>query len=96
MELLRERGNDVLVVIGPFNTHIMAPDNLPGFTAEFDAVRDWLREQKIPTVLSPILESAFYGDASHPLTEGYRRLAEGIHRDIIYQEWLHDELPEGS
>ena len=90
VELLWDRGNDVLVVIGPFNTHIMAPDNLPAFTAELDAVRGWLDEQKIPTVSPPTLESTLYGDASHPLTGGYRRVAEAIHRDAVYQEWVKD------
>ncbi len=88
--LLRGRGNDVFVIIGPFNTHIMAPENLPRFNAELDAVRKWFDEQDIASFSPPALESALYGDASHPLTEGYQKLAGLILENEKFQAWSGD------
>lgn len=88
VNLLRERGNDVFVLIGPFNTHIMAPENLAGFNSEFTSIRDWLDAQKLPNLPSATLESALYGDASHPLTEGYQQLATEIWSSSQFQNWL--------
>jgi hypothetical protein len=87
VRLLRDRGNDVLVVIGPFNTHIMAPENRPAFAAELKAVRAWFDAESIPAVAPPVLESSLYGDSSHPLTEGYRQLAREIRNDRGFQAW---------
>jgi hypothetical protein len=86
--LLCERGNDVFVIIGPFNTHIMAPENLSGFTAGLAAIRDWLDTQEISNLPSATLESALYGDASHPLTEGYQQLATEIWSSSQFHDWL--------
>lgn len=88
VNLLCERGNDVFVIIGPFNTHIMAPENLSGFTAGLAAIRDWLDAQEIPNLPCATLESALYGDASHPLTEGYRQLASEIWSSSQFHDWL--------
>ena len=57
------------------------------------SIRDWLVQQKIPTLAPPTLESALYGDASHPLTEGYRQLAVEIRDDAVYQKWLAGSAP---
>ena len=39
---LRERGNDVLVVLGPFNEHLMAEDNRPAYRKIRDGIAAWL------------------------------------------------------
>jgi hypothetical protein len=75
VELLRARGNRVTVLIGPFNEHMIAPPSRPGYDRLLVDVQAWLREQGIPFAAPAPLPSELYGDASHPLGEGYERLA---------------------
>jgi hypothetical protein len=86
--ILRERGNDVLVVLGPFNEHIMAGENRPAYRKICDDIAVWLSTNQIPHVVPEPLPSALYADASHPITEGYELLARRMHGDIDFQKWL--------
>ena len=54
---LRERGNDVLVVLGPFNEHIMAEDNRPAYRKIRDGITAWSKQNKVPTVVPELLPS---------------------------------------
>lgn len=85
--LLRERGNEVVVVVGPFNEHLMAEENRPAYRQLRDGVATWLKDNQIPCVIPEPLASPLYADASHPLTEGYRVLAQALHRDATFQAW---------
>jgi len=89
VQLLQARDNDVLVVVGPFNEHLMAPENRPAFHQLRDGIVAWLTEHSIKQVVPATLPSALYADASHPLTEGYQLLAEQLRRDAIFQSWLN-------
>ena len=86
--LLRERGNDVLVVVGPFNEHLMAEENRAAYRQLRDGVAAWLKDNQIAAVVPEPLASPLYADASHPLTEGYRVLAERLRGDAAFQGWL--------
>jgi hypothetical protein len=85
---LRERGNDVLVVIGPFNEHLMAKETRPAYQKLHEEVAAWFAQHEVPYLLPELLPSALYADASHPLTEGYELLAKRIHGDVKFQKWL--------
>ena len=89
LKLLQDRGNDVFVVLGPFNEHIMAGENRPGFQRIRDGIRDWLAQNQIAHAAPEPLPSPLYADASHPLTEGYQLLAERLNRDAAFQKWLN-------
>ena len=84
---LRERGNDVFVVLGPFNEHMMAEGNRAGFRKLRDGVATWLTQNHIPHVIPETLPSALYADASHPLTQGYQLLANRIFEDEDFRKW---------
>lgn len=84
---LRKRGNDLLVVLGPFNEHMLAEENRPAYRSLRDGVVTWLSVNEIPYVLPDLLPSALYADASHPLTKGYALLADQIVRDETFQKW---------
>lgn len=86
--LLQSRGNDVLVVVGPFNEHIMAGENLPSFVRLRDGIAKWLAQQQVKHIVPATLPSALYADASHPLTEGYQMLADRLLNDPVMREWL--------
>lgn len=85
--LLRARGNDVLVVVGPFNEHLMTADNRAAYRQLRDGIVARLGQEKIPTVVPEPLASPLYADASHPLTEGYQVLAQRLMRDASFQSW---------
>jgi hypothetical protein len=87
LETLRARGNDVLVVIGPFNEHMIAPDSKDGFVKLRDGVRAYLQQAKIPFATPAVLPSELYADGSHPLTEGYRLLAAELEEDAAFKAW---------
>jgi lysophospholipase L1-like esterase len=86
--LLQDRGNDLIVVLGPFNRHIMTADNRAKFVGIEDKVKQWFESASLPYVAPTVLDSLLYGDASHPLAEGYRQLAESLWDDADFKEWL--------
>jgi hypothetical protein len=89
IETLRERGNDVLVVLGPFNEHMLAGENRPAYMEIHDGVVTWLATKQIPHVAPDPLPSALYADASHPLTPGYQLLANRLCHDAAFQKWMN-------
>jgi hypothetical protein len=85
---LRARGNDVLVVLGPFNEHMMDAENRPAYRRIHDGIVAWLSTNQIPHVVPQTLPSLMYADASHPLTQGYALLAQRLYDDTEFQKWL--------
>ena len=88
VELLRARGNEVLVVVGPFNEHFMAEDNQAAYRRLRDGVANWLNRNQIPHLVPAPLPSPLYADASHPITEGYQQLAKQLYEEATFQTWL--------
>ena len=87
IDTLRGRGNDVLVVLGPFNEHMIADETRPKYEAIRDGIAAWLAQNKIPSVVPDLLPTSLYADASHPLTEGYQLLATRLHSDEVFRRW---------
>lgn len=75
---LQRRGNRVFVLVGPLNEHMLAADSRETFRALRQSVGRWLAENRVPHCLPSLLPSRLYADASHPLPDGYRLLAEQI------------------
>lgn len=88
VEILRNRGNHLLVVLGPFNEHLLAEENRPAYRKIRDGISEWLSQNQISHVVPEVLPSLLYADASHPLTEGYELLAKRLLADPVFQEWL--------
>lgn len=76
--VLQERGNRVLVLVGPFNEHLLTPEGRAGYESLKRGVVAWLAENDVPFVAPDALPSNLYADASHPLAEGYARLASAL------------------
>lgn len=87
VEKLRSRGADVMVLFGPFNEHIVGKESQPGYQALRSGILAWLDQAGVPHLAAEILPSALYADASHPLTDGYKLLAEQLWRDGAFQKW---------
>ncbi|MDZ4199508.1 MAG: hypothetical protein U1E27_09515 [Kiritimatiellia bacterium] len=78
LDLLKERGCETLVVMLPFNEHMLTE---PGWTRyrEFHAhAMETVRKRNLPVVALSVLESELFADASHPMAEGYRRMAREL------------------
>ena len=91
VEMLQRRDNQVLVLLGPFNEHMVAQENRPAFRKVRDGIAAWLADHRIPRVVPETLPSELYADASHPLTDGYRLLAERLYQDPAFQGWLEGQ-----
>ena len=88
VKTLRERGNDVFVILGPFNEHIVAAESRPAFQKLRDGVAAWLTQNKVPHLVPELLPSLLYADASHPLTDGYALLAKRTLASEDFQSWV--------
>jgi hypothetical protein len=86
--LLRSRGNNVLVVLGPFNETMVAEDQRPTYRRLRDGIAGWLTANGVAHIVPATLPAELYADASHPLTEGYSLLADRIWKDAEFQRWL--------
>jgi hypothetical protein len=85
---LRGRGDDVFVVLGPFNEHIVAEESRAPYRKLRDGVTSWLNENKVPHLVPEVLPSLLYADASHPLTQGYALLAKRVLASDDFQSWM--------
>src|SRR5262249_17771685 len=75
VEVLRQRGNRVFVLLGPFNEHMLTEKGLQGYQSVKAGMEACLREQGIAYAAPSPLPSEQYADASHPLSAGYAALA---------------------
>ena len=82
---LLAQDNDVIVVVGPFNEHMIAAENKPAFEALRNGITAFLgypvidyKERRAKFIAPKVLPSELYADGSHPLTQGYEELARRI------------------
>ena len=78
VEILQKRGNTVLVLVGPFNEHLLKESSLVSYKEMKQGIERWLQERKISYLAPEPLPSEQYGDASHPLSAGYALLAKQL------------------
>lgn len=88
VQMLRNRGNDVLVILAPFNEHMIADASLDRYRAIQSGAASWLSDNHIPYVLPDKLPSELYADASHPLTAGYELLARQVYQSESFHKWM--------
>lgn len=84
---LKNRGNRLFVVLGPYNEHLLTKTSRNRFIAIKQDATEWLEKNNIFYCAPALLPDIEYGDASHPLAEGYRRIALQIHADSDFQAW---------
>ena len=82
-QLLKERGNDVTIVIGAFNTHMLDERSLEAYEKLVSDAEDRFDDADLEYLELETLPSESYADASHPLDIGYENMAEQI---IQYEE----------
>jgi len=76
--ILQRRGNRVFVLVGPFNEHMLEPGSRRAYAGIRDGMERWLAETGTDYIAPPLLSSALYADASHPLAPGYAAIAKQV------------------
>jgi len=79
LDALAARKCRTLVLVGPFNEHLLTEEARQGYERVRDGIAAWLTEHGVAHEVPPALPSELYADASHPLGAGYRQLAEIIY-----------------
>ena len=86
VEILQRRNNRVYVLVGPFNEHMLTDTSKERYRTQVkEVIADWLRTKQVPHVVPVPLATELYGDASHPLAKGYKRLAQQLLDDPLFQ-----------
>jgi hypothetical protein len=85
VQILQERGNGVFVLVGPFNEHLLNPASLRRYQEVKATIAAWLETHHIAYRAPPPLPSELYGDASHPLAQGYALLARQLLEAAFFQ-----------
>ena len=88
VRLLRERDNDVFVLVGPFNEHMLQPASRERYERMKAGIAAWLTEQGVAHSVPAPLASELYADASHPLKEGYALLAARLYEDEAFTQFI--------
>lgn len=78
IELLRNRGNKILVLVGPFNEHMIDEQSMDNYLKLKSEIELWLKQNDIAYFVPPVLPAELYNDASHPTAEGYKMLADEL------------------
>ena len=90
VEMLEERGNQVFVVFGPFNEHMMQDQSLGSYRKIQDAAKTWLHSNEVAFSVPAALPSEYYADASHPLSPGYRLLAMDLLENESFRAFMQN------
>jgi hypothetical protein len=94
VELLKERGNTVFVLVGPFNEHMLKGPSFEVYQQIKNKIEAWLKENNIPCSVPPALPSELYADASHPLDKGYAMLAKQLCENEFFKSVILDSSPD--
>jgi hypothetical protein len=81
ISLLELRGNRVLVLVGPMNEYMMAPDTRRSYQSLKAVLEFKLTKRGVAHYLAPLLQSEHFGDLCHPVARGYEELAKELLRE---------------
>jgi lysophospholipase L1-like esterase len=93
LALLKERGNQVFVLVGPFNPHILEDGSRARYGMFLKEVDEWLKAGGVPHALALELSSELYSDTSHPLPRGYKLMADDLWANPAFKAWLDKSRP---
>ena len=88
LRTLRSRGNEIFVILGPFNEHMLSPASQEGYKTLREGMEAWLRAEGMAYVAPQVLPTELYADASHPLRDGYALLARNLLDDKTFREFV--------
>ena len=85
VKLLKSRANNVFVLVGPFNEHMLKPESKDTYRKIKSEIEGWLRQNNVPYCVPEVLPSELYCDASHPLSEGYALLTKRLFENEFFR-----------
>ena len=88
VDVLKARGNRVLVLVGPFNEHMLKGESIEAYGKMKREIETWLLQNNIAYYMPPALPSNLYCDASHPLSEGYAMLARQLFKNEDFRSHM--------
>jgi hypothetical protein len=88
LDSLKKRGNQLLVLVGPFNEHCLQADSRREYLQLKEQIKQVLEEQDVTYLAPEALDSELYADASHPLANGYMALVQEISQQAVFKSWL--------
>jgi hypothetical protein len=88
VDILKRRGNQVFVLVGPFNEYMLTDKSRQTYRKRLDYVQSWLEAQQLPHFVARLLPSDDYADTSHPLAEGYAKLARQVMDSDEFKSFL--------
>jgi hypothetical protein len=86
LDLLQERQNRVLVLLGPLNEHMMSVPMRGEYLALKRQIQQRLDARQVLCFVPPALRSEHYTDICHPIGAGYEELARELLRS--QSSWL--------
>jgi hypothetical protein len=95
VEKLGERGNEVLVLVGPYNPHVLTGESRHRYIAARGTMEAWLEDNGVSYHTIADLPSEWYADASHPLEAGYGEIARSLSRSEVFGSWM-DTVEKGK
>ncbi len=88
VKILQTRKNQVFVLVGPFNEHMLTNENKKKYRNILASIENRLRENEIPYFMPAALPSEYYADASHLLAKGYTILAEQMYNHPSFRTFI--------
>jgi hypothetical protein len=88
VRLLQKRGNEVFVMLGSINPHMMTPESLRRYRTLQSELAGWLDQHNPDYFTVPDMPSSFYTDASHPTERGYGAIAEQMLDNNKFRHWI--------
>ncbi len=88
VEYLRQHGNKVFVLVGPFNEHMLNDADAATYNQIKVQVAIWFQQNRVPYFVPEALPAAHYVDASHPIGAGYALLARQLLEQPAFQALL--------
>ncbi len=83
IDVLKNRGNRVFVLLGPFNEHLLTDRSRQRYHEVRAALEAGLKAKGVRYDAPDPLASDQYGDASHPLAAGYETLARDVLTHLV-------------
>ena len=88
INILFERDNEVYILLGPFNPYILTEDSSRRFQSMKSTMEKWFQENSVNYYSVPDLPSDYYADGSHPLQEGYKKIAIDLYKTESFRKWM--------